>query len=482
MSEGMMGARGRVPDDDGQERESGARLVTRLLGMLRSARLYEESNQAYLQQRDELLASLAGTEGDETTLVVMGESVYVNGLRLRGDASRIALFRALQEEFEGRALGALRFLPGLRGDELSAFVRMFVAARTPELGEHLPVAMTEAGILNVIAVRARDMGSERDTESDEPAAKGERGRAREMFQRAVQGTRSVLMRTERTGRPPLRQARHLVQPMVDSIMKNEFSLVGLAAIKEYDEYTYAHCVNVSVLSIAMGQVLGLDRATLANLGVAALLHDLGKLEVPLEVLHKPGKLTPEEWSLIQRHPLEGVKLVSRLPGLTTLTLDVMRIAFEHHMHVDGGGYPRLATRRPMLALSRIVAVSDCYDAMTAHRAYRSRPFTGREALEHIMGPEGAHHDPAALWALVRSVGLFPAGSVMVTASGHELLSLTPNPADPYRPHCRVLRHPDGRIPDPETPELWEPMPAGHHVTRVMLPEEYPVPTELLLAA
>jgi HD-GYP domain-containing protein (c-di-GMP phosphodiesterase class II) len=231
----------------------------------------------------------------------------------------------------------------------------------------------------------------------------------------------------------------------------------------------------------MGSALGLPRPTLANLGVAGLLHDLGKLAVPPEVLHKPGKLDAGEWEQMRRHPFEGVKLVTRLPGLTRLTLDVMRVTLEHHRHVDGGGYPQVEGARPMLALSRIAAVADCYDAMTAHRSYRARPFTGREALELLAGTEGSHHEPAALWALIRTVGVYPAGTVMRTSSGHVVLSMSPT-GDPHRPRCRVLCWPDGRIVEEGMSVFWESMPPDESVTEVLAPEQYPVPIEPLLAA
>jgi HD-GYP domain-containing protein (c-di-GMP phosphodiesterase class II) len=231
----------------------------------------------------------------------------------------------------------------------------------------------------------------------------------------------------------------------------------------------------------MGSALGLPRPTLANLGVAGLLHDVGKLAVSPEVLHKPGRLDPGEWEQMRRHPFEGVKLATRLPGLTRLTLDVMRVTLEHHRHVDGGGYPVVEGARPMLALSRIVAVADCYDAMTAHRSYRARPFTGREALELLAGAEGHHHEPAALWALIRTVGVYPAGTVMRTRSGHVVLSVSPG-ADPHFPRCRVLCWPDDRIVDETTPVFWEPMPADESVIEVLAPEQYPMPIEPLHAA
>src|SRR5262249_31709919 len=122
---------------------------------------------------------------------------------------------------------------------------------------------------------------------------GERTRAKKVFWRAVMGTKRIMLRARQTGRPDLRHAKRLVQPIVDSVMKHEHSIVGLTAIKEHDEYTFAHCVNVSVLSVSMGQQLGFDRQALADLGVAGLLHDLGKLAVPATVLQKPAALSAD---------------------------------------------------------------------------------------------------------------------------------------------------------------------------------------------
>ena len=382
-----------------------------------------------------------------------------------------------------RALGALRFLPGLRADELNAFLRLFVAARLRRAGR----------------AAARDVRRGRRAAGD-PGARPRpaiRRRRRDRRRRRA-GARRARPRARGV---PARGARHPERADADRAHRqaaaapgappgaadgrqhheNEFSLVGLAAIKEHDEYTYAHCVNVSVVSIAIGQVLRLDRATLANLGVAALLHDIGKLAVPAEVLHKPGALSPEEWRSIQRHPLEGVKLVAQLPGLSTLMLDTMRVGFEHHLGLAGSGYPELPAPRVPGAFTRVVSVADVFDALTAHRAYRWRPFTGYEALRQLMNPGRVPYDPAVLWALVRCVGLYPAGTVLVTAAGHVALSLSPNPADPRRPFCRLLERPDGtRLDDPAA--TWEPMPPDQEVARVLSPEEWPGDVQKLLAA
>jgi HD-GYP domain-containing protein (c-di-GMP phosphodiesterase class II) len=237
---------------------------------------------------------------------------------------------------------------------------------------------------------------------------------------------------------------------------------------------------VSVISIRMGQVLGFSRAELACVGVAGLLHDTGKIAVPAEVLGKPGELDPQEWAAFRRHPIEGLRIVSRLPGVTEPMLDSMRVAFEHHMNVDHSGYPEVRDARELGAFSRIVAVADFFDAVTSHRAGRARPMTGHEALRALLGSEGERFDSAAIWALVRTVGLYPAGTLLRTESGRLLLSVAPGAGDPRRPVCRELvAGPDGR---PTPAETAAPLDEQERVSRVLAPEDVAVDVETLLAA
>jgi len=269
---------------------------------------------------------------------------------------------------------------------------------------------------------------------------------------------------------------------VDNIMHHEYSIVGLTALKDHDEYTYAHCVNVSILSVSMGHVLGFSRQALADLGVAALVHDIGKISVPAEVLRKPTRLTDEEWRMIRRHPLEGVKTMLRQPGLSMLALDSMRVCFEHHMNYDRTGYPEVEGPWGQATASRIVALADCFDAMTAHRSYHKRPFTAFDALQYLTGPNRVQFDPVVLWALIRTVGLYPAGSILLTESQHVALSLSPNPNDLRRPNCRVLVRPDGTPEPEEGATMWEPMPVTERVVRVLNPDDIAVKSGEYLAA
>jgi HD-GYP domain-containing protein (c-di-GMP phosphodiesterase class II) len=474
------------PSDSSALAELGAALLVRLSALLRTARTYDVANQAFQRQLSECHATLQRglEEEDEVALVAVADYFYLNGVRIRAQASLLAVYHALMAEFERRSLGGVRFLHGITPAELERFFQLFIAADDPVVAERLPEAVTEASIEHIVPVPAVELDEDDITRSLEEKTEttSERGRAKRVFWRAVLGTKKIVLRAMQTGRPDLRHAKRLVQPLVDSVMRHEYSVVGLTALKDHDEYTYAHCVNVSVLSVNMGAVLGFSRQELADLGVAALLHDIGKIAVPADVLRKPDALNAEEWTLVRRHPIEGAKMMARMPGLSTLTLDSMRVCLEHHMNFDRTGYPEIQLEWGQATLSRIVSVADCFDAITAHRAYHKRPRTAFEGLQYLMGPARVQFDPAVLWALVRTVGLYPAGSVLLTDSGHMVVALSPNPHDLRRPHCRVLVRPDGSAPPEDAPEMWSPMPAERSVVRALRPEEHSVNTSEYLAA
>src|SRR6185295_13705867 len=378
-------------DDDQSRRLAalGPQLLLRFSAMIRTARTHNVANQAFQRQLQEFNAIVQELlqDTEDVTLVAVADYLYLDGHRIKVSASLLPVYHGILGEFERRSMGGIRVINGAHPAELERFFQLFMAAEDPAIAENIGRALDEARIEHLQVIQPTEVDAdELAKQMDEPKEKTERGRARRVFWRAVLGTKRIVLRAQQTGRPDLRQAKRLVQPVVDSIMKHEYSLVGLTAVKDHDEYTYAHCVNVSVISVGIGQALGLPRQVLADLGVAGLVHDIGKLAVPGDVLRKPAKLSDEEWRLMQRHPLEGVKMTMRMPGLSMLTLDTMRVCLEHHMAYNRTGYPSVAGDWGQATLSRIVAVADCFDAISAHRAYHRKPRSAFEALEYMLGP------------------------------------------------------------------------------------------------
>ncbi len=207
-------------------------------------------------------------------------------------------------------------------------------------------------------------------------------------------------------------AAPLIEEISNSVLRNPGALISLARLKTADDYTFMHSVAVCALMIALARQLGLDEAQVRDAGMAGLLHDLGKAMIPLEVLNKPGKLTDEEFDLVKTHPEEGYKLLLEGSGVSEMTKDV---CLHHHEKIDGSGYPKGLNGETMSLFAKMGAVCDVYDAVTSNRPYKA----GWDPAESIkrMAEWTGHFDPLVFQAFVKSLGIYPIGSLVKLASG-----------------------------------------------------------------
>ena len=205
----------------------------------------------------------------------------------------------------------------------------------------------------------------------------------------------------------LGKARIVVNYFVDILDDERAALLGIAALKNYDEDTYHHSVNVCILSLLLASQLNMDRPQLLLVGLAGLLHDIGKVRVPHDIIAKPAKLTPEEMNIVKRHTIYGAHILRELPGLSRLA---MVAAFEHHANYDLTGYPRIATKTMPHLITRIIWVADCFDAMTtARRVYRT-PKRVEETLKEILAGAGTTFDPLLAKLFCKYCGAYFTGS------------------------------------------------------------------------
>ena len=237
----------------------------------------------------------------------------------------------------------------------------------------------------------------------------------------------------------MRKMNTTVQTMVDNILENRDAFMGLTSIKMYDEYTFAHSVNVSVLAISLGTFLSFEKPQVAAVGVAGLLHDIGKVNVPLEIINKPGKLTEEEWAMVKRHPIEGALILSDIPGVTKLA---MVTSFEHHQHGEVRGYPAIDDRHQQHLFSQIVSLCDAYDAITATRVYYSIQKPLDQAVRILLADRGKSFDPILVKAFVNMIGLFPVGTLLKLDTG-EIGVVMHQTRDLMRPRVLLLDKFDG---------------------------------------
>jgi len=227
----------------------------------------------------------------------------------------------------------------------------------------------------------------------------------------------------------------------------------LTSIKNFDEYTFAHSVNVCVLSVSLGVRLGLSKRELSELGFAALFHDVGKVRLPLNILNKPGELNEQEWEEVRKHPVFGVKTLLSKRSLDRFSTRAMVVSFEHHLNLDLSGYPQLSFKKDLNLFSRIVTIADVYDSMTSGRVYAKTPLTPDEALRRMLGKEGKAFDPVLLKVFINMLGIYPVGSVVILDSGEVGVVMKANPAELSRPEVAIIADKSGKKDKMETVDL-----------------------------
>lgn len=245
--------------------------------------------------------------------------------------------------------------------------------------------------------------------------------------------------------------RAAVSGLVDGVLQQRGELLQLTAMRDYDDYTFYHSVNVAILALGLGSIISCEPRFLTALGTGALLHDVGKLTIDRELLNKPGALTPEEWQMMREHPVAGARIVSGIPGIDR---SAAIIALEHHIAYNGSGYPQ--TRRDggihQHLASRIVAVADAYDAMTSRRAY-SAARSQTEAMRLIADNAGHTLDPVLARLFIGMLGAYPPRSVVRLDDGRLAVVMRPGEDDPVRPLVRVIAAPDGELVEPYEVDL-----------------------------
>lgn len=237
--------------------------------------------------------------------------------------------------------------------------------------------------------------------------------ARKTVDRAKEAVASMFQEARMGKALDAEEALPLVEEISSSVSRNPGALISLARLKNKDEYTYMHSVAVCALMVALARQLGLDEQQTREAGLAGLLHDVGKMMIPIEILDKPGKLTDEEFTIIKSHPEEGHKLLLEGKNVSAVALDV---CIHHHEKIDGSGYPHKLKGDEISLYAKMGAVCDVYDAITSNRPYKAG-WDPAESLRKMAEWAKGHFDPRIFHAFVKSVGIYPIGSLVRMESG-----------------------------------------------------------------
>jgi putative nucleotidyltransferase with HDIG domain len=415
-------------------------LVRRLAAGLRAAELYAPSHPLVQKSVAALASACAAYLSDAANVVVgfIGDDVVVNDTRLgKGSASLTGFVRGLRD----KEIEKITFHRGVTAEEVKVFLEELAdrKSRTP-----LPDRLPSRGVRRIVIGKL----SIEETPQDQVGIEA----ARRVYNTAVESAESLWDQAKAGDKPDPETARKIIDSLANIVNQDRTSLMALTALKKYDNYTFTHMVNVASLSMAQARSLNLEGPLLREFGFAALMHDIGKVNTPLEVLNKPGKLTGEEFTIMKQHVVDGAHILRKTPEMPALAPVV---AFEHHLKQDLSGYPEKIGHRKLNLCTMIVSIADVFDALRSNRPYREGLATAR--IKSIMGEQG---NPAFNQALLRRfvnlMGLFPIGTIVRLNTEEIGVVTAEHPEDPFRPQVKVLFNERGeRLEEPVLANTWE---------------------------
>lgn len=424
-------------------------LIRRFGASLRGIQLYSPSHPIVARNLEGLADALRALHAHDASVVIgmVGGELIVGDLPMtRASASMGELIR----RFGAMGIERITIERHVTLDELKVFAGKFGQLEKTLSGTALKEAAAQLESATIRVGRVT-------IEEKVPEEKTDASTIRRMYADAVSVASMVWESARTDAKPDPTAAQSMIDNLAQAVVHNRSALMALTALKDYDDYTFTHMVNVSILTMAQARGLGIDGPLLREVGLAALMHDIGKVKTPSEILNKPDKLSDEEFAIMRRHVVDGAEILRGTPEIPSLAPIV---AFEHHLRLDGTGYP-LGVSRPTLNLATMLCgIADVYDAMRSQRKYQ-QAYPSERILAILQRNDGKQFDQHLVRRFVQLLGIYPVGNLVKLNTGEIAVVLQVHAPDPYRPKVRVLFATDGgRLELPQDINLWESAQAG----------------------
>jgi putative nucleotidyltransferase with HDIG domain len=396
-------------------------LLRRFGAALRSTQLYSKGHPIISRNLEATSAAVQLLHGLQASTVIgiVGDEIIVDDMPVAKVDTMGSLVKRLQQSGVER----ITIDRGVTIDELTTFVcavAEFVPGDDPDKPLMAPLPHIRVGR---VSVEQRVEGSLADMAT-----------IKRLYNDAVSVAGSVWESALTESSPDATVARTMVDGLAQAVSQNRTALLALTTLKNYDNYTFTHMVNVSILTMGQARGLGIDGPLLREFGLAALLHDIGKVRTPREILNKPDKLTDDEFAIMKRHVVDGAEILRQTADIPALAPVV---AFEHHLRRDGTGYPA-GVRRPALNVGTMLcSIADVYDAMRSQRAYQ-QAFPTDRILAVLKRNDGSQFDQHLVRRFAQLVGIYPAGNLVQLNTGEIAVVLKVYAPEPNRPQVRVL--------------------------------------------
>ncbi|MGH7560095.1 MAG: HD-GYP domain-containing protein [Gemmatimonadales bacterium] len=444
MSEDLSGRP--TTGDEGFIRHAGRAFLLTFYAALRALKLYPVENAAVQKALDELQHS-AGTllaREHDVELRLAGDFLFINSTRLRLELDNFAAFSNLLTLLRAFDIGVFRADEGVERREWQALLSILLSITGDTTVEDRFATLVERlGSAHCPHLDVEPASSV----NEEMTAQESREVAKRTYAQGVAVTKEVVNSIRMGRTSSVKKVKRAVQMIVDQVLTNETSIIGLTTLRDYDEYTFTHSVNVCIFAVALGRKIGLTKLQLYDLGMAALLHDIGKAKIPIEILNKTSGLAEEEWRVIQAHPWRGGVTLFGLRAYDEIPYKAILVAHEHHMKTDLTGYPRSIRPRMLGIFSRIVAVADGFDAATTRRAYQTVPIEPDQVLREMWTNPRRGYDPIVVKALINLIGVYPIGTCVILDTFEVGIVAQANPDRDYlnRPIIRIAIDPYGAV-------------------------------------
>ena len=393
--------------------QKGIDFVIKFSRLLKGTTIYDRKNVNIDRLTQECLQVVNEIVHSEGTLAfkIVRDSYFFNNIRIQVKADKFSIFKSFAQEMRNRWIGDIEFSKAVSGEDLKDFVYLLSGLENNNESNSLYV-MKQLEYRDIAGIHAGKLEFFKDEEIYVDSEDQKR-HSKEVYFKSVNLVREVTDSIKSQRMLNVRKAKRLMQNAVNVILQDETTLLGLATIKNYDEYTFNHSVNVAIYAIAIGQRIGIPKKHLSYLGMAGLFHDVGKIHIPREIINKTEKLTPEEWAVIRSHPVIGAKTVMRMKEWGDLSTRMINGAFEHHLKYDLTGYPKLTRRLRLSLFGKIITLADFYDALVRPRIYNRFPYVSEKILGIMLERSGKDFDPALVKVFINMLGIFPLGTLVL---------------------------------------------------------------------
>jgi putative nucleotidyltransferase with HDIG domain len=414
-------------------------LLRRFASGVRAAQLYAADHPLIGRNIEGLLAILKSLHAVQASIAVgiVGTQLVVSDTPMtKASQGMVELIKRLKDH----KIERIAFERGITAEETSAFMHAVAGLGKGEATE----AAWAFPHIRVGRITTEDNRSD--------GISGDMAAIRQLYSNAVAVAEVAWESAQTEGQPDLPATLQAVEGLAEAVTQNRTALVALTAMRNYDNYTFTHMVNVSILTMGQAKALGIEGRLLREFGLSALMHDIGKVRTPKEILNKPDKLTDPEFEIMRRHTVDGAEILRRTPEMPILAPVV---AFEHHLRIDGTGYPFGAKRAVLNIGTMLCGIADVYDAMRSQRAYQKAHPTDR-ILAVLKRNDGTQFDQNLVRRFVQLLGIYPPGNLVRLTSGEIAVVTHAHAPDPHRPRVRVLIAKDGtRLDLPYDRNLWE---------------------------